>query len=102
MIGRGEIGLVAETQIVMSRYDFDRERHFEPATITGEPLVDFQPELAAPMVIDGETAGVIALSGLSYGPYEASDAKAALRVIAQIGCPHGSQCSCLSAHEILG
>ena len=84
-IGRGEIGLVAETQITMSRYDFDRERHFETATITGEPLVDFKPELAAPMVIDGETAGVIALSGLSYGPYEASDAKAALRVIAQIG-----------------
>ena len=85
LIGRGDIGLVAETQIVMSRYDFDRERHFEPATITGDPLVDFKPELAAPMVIDGETAGVIALSGLSYGPYEASDAKAALRVIAQIG-----------------
>jgi diguanylate cyclase (GGDEF)-like protein len=84
-IGRGEIGLVAETQIVMSRYDFDRERHFEPPTVTGDTLVDFKPELAAPMVIDGETAGVIALSGLSYGPYEASDAKAALRVIAQIG-----------------
>ncbi len=84
-IGRGEIGLVAETQITMSRYDFDRERHFEPPTITGDTLVDFKPELAAPMVIDGETAGVIALSGLSYGPYEASDAKAALRVIAQIG-----------------
>ena len=84
-IGRGEIGLVAETQVVMSRYDFDRERHFEAATITGDALVDFKAELAAPMVIDGETAGVIALSGLSYGPYEASDAKAALRVIAQIG-----------------
>ncbi|HEX9725568.1 MAG TPA: sensor domain-containing diguanylate cyclase [Vicinamibacteria bacterium] len=84
-LGRGEIGLVAETQIVMSRYDFDRERHFEPPTLTGDTLIDFKPELAAPMVIDGETAGVIALSGLTYGPYEASDAKAVLRVIAQMG-----------------
>jgi len=39
----------------------------------------------APMVFDDKTVGVVALSGTPYGPYEAADTKAALRVIAQLG-----------------
>ncbi len=68
----------------MTRYDFDR-RPFSREADDGGELPGFEPELAAPMVFDDETVGVLALSGTPYGPYEASDTKAALRVIAQLG-----------------
>ena len=81
----GTLATVVRTQLTMTRYDFDRERSFGRRKNRDDELPGFEPELVAPMVSDDKTVGVVALSGTPYGPYEAADTKAALRVIAQLG-----------------
>ena len=81
----GTLATVVRTQLTMTRYDFDRERSFGRRKNQNDELPGFEPELVAPMVSDDKTVGVVALSGTPYGPYEAADTKAALRVIAQLG-----------------
>ncbi len=81
-IGEGELGFVAETQLTMVRDDFERETSLSRSRIKGKNLPGFRPDIAAPMIFDGKTLGVIALSGT---PYQGSDAKRAMWLIAQIG-----------------
>ena len=81
-IGEGELGFVAEAQLTMSREDFERETSLARPRIKGSNLPGFKPDLAAPMVFDETTLGVIAISG---SPYQGSDAKKAMWLMAQIG-----------------
>lgn len=81
-IGEGELGFVAEAQLTMSREDFERETSLTRPRIKGSNFPGFKPDLAAPMVFDGTTLGVIAISG---SPYQGSDAKKAMWLMAQIG-----------------
>ncbi len=80
-VGQGELGFVAEAQLTMNRYDFDRSL-IDPDEPNDQSFPGFRPELAAPLVFNEETLGVIALSG---SPYREADAKKALRLIAKIG-----------------
>jgi diguanylate cyclase (GGDEF)-like protein len=81
-IGEGELGFVAETQLTMVREDFERETSLSRSRIKGKNLPGFRPDIAAPMVFDGKTLGVVAVSGT---PYQGADAKKAMWLIAQIG-----------------
>ncbi len=81
-IGEGELGFVAETQLTMSREDFERETSLNRQRTKGKDLPGFTPDMAAPMVFDENTVGVIAISG---SPYQGSVAKKAMWLIAQIG-----------------
>lgn len=81
-IGQGELGFAAETQRVMSRQDFDLEGSVARGRLRQQGLPGFEPDLLAPMIFEGETLGLIALSGCSR---TSEDAKAALRLIAQTG-----------------
>jgi len=81
-IGNGEIGFVAEVQRVMSRADFESQSPVTRARLRQGGVPGFEPHLVAPMVLGEETMGVLALSA----PREDwPQAKAVLRVIAQIG-----------------
>jgi diguanylate cyclase (GGDEF)-like protein len=81
-IGEGELGFVAETQLTMMRDDFERETSLNRPRIKGQNLPGFRPDIVAPMVFDGKTLGVVAISGT---PYLSGDAKKAMQIIAQIG-----------------
>jgi diguanylate cyclase (GGDEF)-like protein len=81
-MGDGELGFVAEAQLTMVREDFERETTLSRPRIKGKSLPGFRPDMAAPMVFDETTLGVIAVSG---SPYQGSDAKRAMWLIAQIG-----------------
>lgn len=81
-VGQGELGFAAETQRVMSRQDFDLEGGAALARLRQQGLPGFEPDLLAPMTFEGETLGLIALSGCSR---TSEHAKAALRLIAQTG-----------------
>jgi diguanylate cyclase (GGDEF)-like protein len=77
----GEIGFVAESQIVVSRKDLQAEEtasRIRPGPVLhGLP----EPDLIAPLVFDQETLGVI----LVARPRKSGDPKAALRLVAQSG-----------------
>ncbi|HSB60667.1 MAG TPA: GGDEF domain-containing protein [Vicinamibacteria bacterium] len=79
---RGEIGLVAEAQLVLSREDFASPELRERVKPGPDPLAGMRPEIYAPLVFDQETLGVIALSGPRH---RVADGKAALRLISQTG-----------------
>ncbi len=81
-IGEGDLGFVAEAQLTMSREDFERETSLSRQKIDGKAMPGFKPDLAAPMVFDEKTVGVIAISG---SPYQGSVTKKAMWLIAQIG-----------------
>ena len=81
-IGEGEIGLAAEKQQVMSLQDLELEAGAARLKLQQQGLPGFEADLVAPMIFEGETLGVIALSGCSR---RSDDAKAALRLIAQTG-----------------
>jgi diguanylate cyclase (GGDEF)-like protein len=66
----------------MTREDFERETSLNRQKIKGTDLPGFKPDMAAPMVFDENTVGVIAISG---SPYQGSVAKKAMWLIAQIG-----------------
>jgi diguanylate cyclase (GGDEF)-like protein len=79
-LDRGELGFVAESQLLASREDLttdEARRRIKPGP---DSLAGMQPQLLAPLVFDHETLGMIALSR----PRRAvGDGKAALRLIAQ-------------------
>jgi diguanylate cyclase (GGDEF)-like protein len=79
-LDRGELGFVAESQLLASREDLttdEARRRIKPGP---DALAGMQPQLMAPLVFDHETLGMIALSR----PRRAvGDGKAALRLIAQ-------------------
>src|SRR5262245_13651175 len=80
-VNRGELGYVAESQLVVARRDLladEVKERIKP----GEPLPGLQADLFAPLVFDQDTLGVIALSR----PRRViGDGKAALRLISQTG-----------------
>jgi diguanylate cyclase (GGDEF)-like protein len=76
-IGEGALGLVAESEEVLDRNDL--EPYLSPGA---EGLVGFPVDLAAGMMQDGRSMGVVALS--RPGKAQAR-AKAILRLIAQMG-----------------
>ena len=89
--GEGELGLVADTQLPMDRKDFDAAKARRHATVPG--LRSFRTDLAAPMIVGGETFGVVALSGLGR---RAKNEKTMLTLMAQtagFGLRSGASCS---------
>jgi diguanylate cyclase (GGDEF)-like protein len=81
-IDRGELGYVAESQLVAAREDLlapDVRERIKPGA---ESLPGVQPELYAPLVFDQETLGMVLLSRPRR---TVGDGKAALRLIAQTG-----------------
>ena len=82
IIGQGELGFAAEVQRVMARQDYDSLTSLTRQRLQSSGLPGFNVDLAAPMVFDGETLGLIAVSRPRQ---TAGDAKAVLRVVAQIG-----------------
>jgi diguanylate cyclase (GGDEF)-like protein len=78
-IGRGELGMVAESQLVADRQILDR---VSPSASSSRALSGFRADLAAPMVVGRYTLGVLALSA----PHRlGSHGKEILRLIAQTG-----------------
>jgi diguanylate cyclase (GGDEF)-like protein len=78
----GEIGFVALTQRVMTRKDFQTLDATTRNEIDKTRLRGFNPHLISPMVFDGETVGVIALSGLQE---QSNTGKTVIRLISQLG-----------------
>ena len=80
-VDTGEIGFVAESQIVATRQDLEAEEatnRLRPGSgLSGMP----HPDLIAPLVFDRETLGVIVVAR----PRKSGDPKAALRLVAQSG-----------------
>jgi diguanylate cyclase (GGDEF)-like protein len=81
-MGQGELGYVAESQRAMTREDLQQETAFALQKMAEGNLPGFQMEVAAPMVFDGDTVGLLAVSGLKDKPEFARDV---LRLIAQMG-----------------
>ncbi|MDX1502297.1 MAG: sensor domain-containing diguanylate cyclase [Thermoanaerobaculia bacterium] len=78
LIGEGELGVVAARCQVMDRDDLDRAAGARPEAGPGR----FRADLAAPILLDGEVMGVLAVAR----PLERrADDKLALRVVAQLG-----------------
>ena len=79
-VDRGELGYVAESQLVVAKEDLasaDVRARIKPGA---DPLAGFPAALLAPLVFDQETLGMVALSR----PRRiVGDGKAALRLIAQ-------------------
>ena len=66
----------------MERRDFDNQQPHTRKRLREETTGGFQPDLVAPMVVDQEVVGVVAVEGLSR---RATDLKDAFRLIAQVG-----------------
>ena len=80
-LDRGELGFVAESQIVVGREDL-ATAEVKSRIRPGPDVPGLQPDLIAPLVFDQQTLGMIALSR----PRRAvGDGKAALRLISQTG-----------------
>jgi diguanylate cyclase (GGDEF)-like protein len=77
----GEVGFVAEAQIVVNRKDLQAEE--TASRIKPGPVLSglSEPDLIAPLVFDQETLGMI----LVAKPRKSGDPKAALRLVAQSG-----------------
>jgi len=80
-IGTGEIGYAVEVQRVMDRRDFENQPPPTRRRLREETAHGCQPDIVAPMIFDEEVVGVIAVEGVK----RASEAKDALRLIAQVG-----------------
>jgi len=76
--GEGELGMVADLQRAMDRKDLESGKAARHATVPG--LRSFRTDLAAPMIVAGQTFGVIALSGLGR---RARNEKTILTLMAQ-------------------
>ena len=80
-VDTGEIGFVAESQIVATRQDLEAEEATNRLR-PGPGLSGMShPDLIAPLVFDRETLGVIVVAR----PRKSGDPKAALRLVAQSG-----------------
>ncbi len=78
----GELGMVAENQQVMSRDDFSKLSNHVRSELKRYVIEGFDCDLVAPMVFDGNTLGLLAMSRPSL---HSESAKAVLRLIAHIG-----------------
>ena len=81
LIGAGELGLVAEAQLVMDRQELDSDEvagRVKPGVTLGK----LRPDMVAPMVFERVTLGLIVLSGLRQ---ISPEVKAAVSLIAQTG-----------------
>jgi diguanylate cyclase (GGDEF)-like protein len=81
-IDSGELGFAAESQLVVSRQDLSSETALARIKPGPDVLPGFKPDLLAPLVFDQDTLGLIALARPKR---MSSEAKAALRLIAQTG-----------------
>jgi len=81
-VGQGALGLVAAGQVALDRRELEAQRQHSGAEAGAFWLPGFDLDLVAPMVIEGETVGVIAVSGLQRPSPEAKDV---LRLVTQIG-----------------
>jgi diguanylate cyclase (GGDEF)-like protein len=81
-LDRGEIGFVAEAQLVMSRQDLSSETARSRIKDDPDVLAGLRPDFIAPLVFDQETLGLIAVARPKK---TVGDGKAALRLIAQTG-----------------
>jgi diguanylate cyclase (GGDEF)-like protein len=80
-LDEGELGFVATTQRAMTRRDLEAESHMAQRQIWRGNLSGFETDVAAPMVFDGETLGVLALARpLRYPLHQ----KQVLRLFAQL------------------
>jgi len=75
----GELGLVAEAQLTMSRADLD-SKGVAQRVKPGGGLPKLRPDLVAPIVFERDTLGLIALNGRSL---DTPEVKAAVGLIAQ-------------------
>jgi diguanylate cyclase (GGDEF)-like protein len=76
----GEVGLAAESQVVVDRVDLLDENMKSRIKAGPTPLAPLNLEMLAPLVFDQETLGIV---GMSKPRKPSGDAKAALRLIAQ-------------------
>lgn len=81
-LGLGPVGLVAESQRAMDLRDFESHRLHTGQDPMASGTPGLEVDMAAPMVVGGETVGVIAVAGAKR---TSSDAKDVLRLIAQVG-----------------
>jgi diguanylate cyclase (GGDEF)-like protein len=81
-LGRGELGYAAEMQRLLSRHDLDGLAPGLRVRLRQDNLPGFDADLLAPVVFGGDTLGLIALSRPARAGEEA---KAALRLVAEIG-----------------
>lgn len=81
-LDRGELGYVAETQLVVAKEDLAAAEVRARIKPGPEALAGFPAALMAPLVFDQETLGMVALSRPRR---VVGDGKAALRLIAQTG-----------------
>ena len=79
---QGELGMVADNQQVMSREDFSNLAPHVRSELKRYKIEGFDCDLVAPMVFDGNTLGLLAMSRPSL---HSESAKAVLRLIAHIG-----------------
>jgi len=80
--GTGRIGYVAEVQRLMGTADFDGQPAAVRSQLDATESTPFRPCLAAPMLHDDTTMGVIAVAGLAR---ETDDVRAALQLVAHVG-----------------
>jgi diguanylate cyclase (GGDEF)-like protein len=78
----GEVGFVAEVQLVTGRHDLSSETAQSRIKSGPDTLPGLRPDFIAPLVFDQETLGLIVVTGPKK---TAGDSKAALRLIAQTG-----------------
>ncbi len=81
-INEGRLGLVAQTQRLMSREDFEDDSAATKEPFNRPTLGGLEFDLISPMVFDDATVGLIALSGPKY---QSEAAKGLLRLASQIG-----------------
>lgn len=81
-LGEGPVGLVAESQRAMDQRDFESHRLHTGRDPMASGTPGLEVDMAAPMVVGGETVGVLAVAGARR---TSSEAKDVLRLIAQVG-----------------
>jgi diguanylate cyclase (GGDEF)-like protein len=81
-LGEGPVGLVAESQRAMDQRDFESHRLHTGQDPMASGTPGLEVDMAAPMVVGGETVGVLAVAGARR---TSSEAKDVLRLIAQVG-----------------
>ena len=82
VLGEGDLGFAAAAQVVMNRQDLETLPAETRARLRRENPPGLEVDLVAPMVFGEVTLGLIALSGCRR---TAENAKAVLRLIAQMG-----------------
>ena len=80
-IAEGVLGFIAQTGRIMDRADVEAEKR-RSARLMASGDFEFSPELAAPLALQSQTFGVVALSGIHHMP---SHAKEVLRLVSHVG-----------------